>query len=176
MTTLAERVQAIASSLDCGLGDLDAVKCRLRDTLDVIADLINAQTPVAHARITEGHAALGDTACGERNPAVVYRFETGRRTAALLDRVTCEACREIVLRLPEYHAEWEQAASAHAKTGAGPEGRREQELRTLRRRGFKTELDGWRRWLVQQPIANEVPQEALDDLAHALAGVRRAPS
>lgn len=168
MTTLAERVQRIASDLDCGLGDVDAVKCRLRDTLDVIAELVGVMDKsVTHARRKDAAGVLcGRPVFDGEAPLFYASFESGKRDEVALNAVDCPTCREIVLRWPEYHAEWERAASAHAKSKAAPE---------PRRRAYATELAGWRDWLCRQPIVNEVSQEALDELARALAAVRRAP-
>lgn len=170
MTNLAGRIMRITTDLDCGLGDLDAVKCRLRDTLDVLGDIAlrieGAQAAIAgvHARVEGSY----ETVCGHEvtpDATCFTYFTQGKRDVCALNSVDCPACREYVLRWPEYHMEWERAASAHAK--AKP--------REPQRRAYATELDGWRRWLCEQPIVNEVTQESLDDLARALASVRRAP-
>lgn len=172
MTTLAERIARITTDLDCGLGDLDAVKCRLRDTLDVIADIVGHIDP-SGATVKETHARVtgsAETVCGrEITPGTTCftYFTQGARDVAALNSVDCPSCHDLVLRWPEYHFEWERAASAHAKAHT-PAPR-------VTPRQANNRLDGWRTWLLGQAIADEVAQEHLDDLARALAAVKRPP-
>lgn len=176
MTSLAERVQRITNDLDCGLGDLDAVKCRLRETLAVVADVIgHVEMLRDEHRATRTHARVegaADTTCGlavTPDVTTYTYFVKGRRDPLALNSVDCPACRANVLMWPEYHPEWEQAAGAHAKAqdGGGPP--------RVTPRQAQNRLDAWRSWLLEQPIAQQVAQEHLDDLARSLAAIKRPP-